>query len=65
MPALPSSGTPTPRTDKQAIRHAICDRCCWPECDQPGWPEAALPLCPRHAARVHLSVDDMIPTASS
>lgn len=61
---LPKFGSHPPNAQRRAIRRVESERCCWPDCDSPGWTDAELPLCPRHAARVHIRVADMVPEAS-
>ena len=37
--------------------------CVWPECAAQPWGDLDLPLCPTHAAKVHLRVADAVPTS--
>ena len=54
-PALRNSATGVVK------RLSLPERCVWPDCEIKTWRELGLPLCQRHAARVHLAVDDVIP----
>lgn len=50
-------------TSSQAISNAMASGPCqWPECDQPAWTESGLPICARHAVRVYLAVQDVMPS---
>lgn len=39
--------------------------CCWPECEEQAWLAIGLPICQKHAARVHLAVDDLVPKTAA
>lgn len=50
------------RPDTAAYRKPAT--CCWPECATEAWTESQLPVCPHHAAKIHLRVVDMTPIES-
>lgn len=39
--------------------------CCWPECEEQAWLAIELPVCQKHAARVHLAVDNLVPKTAA
>lgn len=54
-------------TDNIALRRVDRERepCLWPYCLRPRWNDLRIPLCPLHAAKVHLAVEEVKPPSKS